>query len=69
MYDHPKVKTMNFKAKKIISDLFDLFITEPYLLPINWRNFDNEKEKLTNVADYISGMTDRYAINLYNNIK
>ena len=33
MYNHPKVKTMNFKAKKIVSDLFDLYIDEPYLLP------------------------------------
>ena len=65
MYNHPKVKTMNFKAKKIISDLFDLFITEPYLLPINWRSCNSEKEKLTNVADYISGMTDKYAINIH----
>ncbi len=65
MYNHPKVKTMNFKAKKIISDLFDLFIDEPYLLPVSWRNFDCEKDKFVNVTDYISGMTDNYAINIH----
>jgi len=65
MYNHPKVKTMNFKAKKIVSDLFDLYIDEPYLLPGSWRNFKNEDEKYINVADYISGMTDNYAINIH----
>ena len=65
MYNHPKVKTMNFKAKKIVSDLFDLYIDEPYLLPGCWRNFKNENEKYINVSDYISGMTDNYAINIH----
>ncbi len=65
MYNHPKVKTMNFKAKKIISDLFDLFIQEPYLLPSDWRNHQDEEQKYINVTDYISGMTDNYAINIH----
>ena len=65
MYNHPKVKTMNFKAKKIVSNLFDLYIDEPYLLPNGWRNFKNENEKYVNVSDYISGMTDNYAINIH----
>ena len=65
MYNHPKVKTMNFKAKKIVSDLFDLYIDEPYLLPSGWRNFKNKNEKYVNVSDYISGMTDNYAINIH----
>ncbi len=65
MYNHPRVKAMNFKAKKIISDLFDLFIEEPYLLPLNWRNYNKEYDKFINVADYISGMTDKYAINIH----
>ena len=65
MYNHPRVKTMNFKAKKIVSDLFDLFIQEPYLLPADWRNDKNEDQKYTNVSDYISGMTDNYAVNIH----
>lgn len=65
MYNHPRVKTMNFKAKKVISDLFDLFIEEPYLLPPSWRKIYSEKDKFVNVADYISGMTDNFAINIH----
>ncbi len=65
MYLHPRIRTMTIKAKKIISDLFDLFIEEPTLMPDNWNVFDNNKQKYINVCDYISGMTDNYAINIH----
>ena len=35
MYMHPKIRTMTIKAKRIISDLFDLYVKEPDLLPKN----------------------------------
>ena len=56
---------MNFKAKKIVSDLFDLFVEEPYLLPVNWRRFNDNSEKYMCITDYISGMTDNFAINIH----
>ena len=65
MYLHPKIKTMTIKAKKIISDLFDLYVKEPDLLPKQWIDFENEREKHIVVCDYISGMTDKYAINIH----
>ena len=65
MYLHPRIRTMTIKAKKIISDLFDLFIEEPTLMPDNWNTFKNNKQKYINVCDYISGMTDNYAINTH----
>ncbi|MAI29373.1 MAG: deoxyguanosinetriphosphate triphosphohydrolase [Rickettsiales bacterium] len=65
MYLHPRIRTMTIKAKKIISDLFDLFIEEPTLMPQNWSIFKNDKQKYINVCDYISGMTDNYAINIH----
>lgn len=65
MYEHARVKRMTIKAKKIITDLFELFIDEPSLLPPEWRNFENHDQKLTKVCDYISGMTDKYAINMH----
>ena len=65
MYLHPKIRTMTIKAKKIISDLFNLFIEEPTLMPDNWSIFQNNKQKHINVCDYISGMTDNYAINTH----
>jgi len=65
MYNHPKVRTMTYKAKKIISDLFSLFCEEPDLLPGEWKVFRDEKEKVINISDYISGMTDKFAINTH----
>jgi len=65
MYMHPKIRTMTIKAKKIVSDLFDLYVKEPDLLPKQWIDFKNEREKHIIVCDYISGMTDKYAINIH----
>ena len=65
MYEHARVKRMTIKAKKIITDLFELFIEEPSLLPTEWSEFENKDQKLTKVCDYISGMTDKYAISMH----
>ena len=65
MYMHPRIRTMTLKAKKIISDLFDLFISEPDLLSEKWKSFKNKQQQYFTVCDYISGMTDKYAINTH----
>ena len=65
MYMHPKIRTMTLKAKRIISDLFDLFISESDLLPEKWKKFNNKEQRYIVVCDYISGMTDKYAINTH----
>ena len=44
MYMHPKIRTMTIKAKKIVSDLFDLYVKEPDLLPKQWNNFKMKKK-------------------------
>ena len=46
MYMHPKIRTMTIKAKKIVSDLFDLYVKEPDLLPKEWNSFSNKKRKV-----------------------
>ena len=65
MYMHPKIRTMTIKAKRIVSDLYDLYNKEPDLLPKQWINFKNDEQKNVIVSDYISGMTDKYAINIH----
>ncbi len=65
MYNHSRVKTMTLKARKIVSNLFDLYCSEPNLLPKKWKKFNDEFEKKNIVADYISGMTDKYAIDMH----
>jgi len=64
MYRHYKVNRMASKARRVVRDLFDLFVSEPECLPADWRaRCDGVKSRETAraVADYIAGMTDRFA--------
>jgi len=65
MYRHFRVNRTRSQAKRIVSELFSLFMREPEVLPTEW--FDKahaggEWERARTVCDYIGGMTDRYAI-------
>jgi dGTPase len=65
MYKHYKLNRMTSKAKRVVHDLFDLFLAEPGTLPTEWQvGTDQPGTALTarRVADYIAGMTDRYAL-------
>ena len=68
LYEHKRVVEMTNNAKKIIKDLFLYFINEPSLMPESYQN--NSKENLArSVADYLAGMTDRYAIKIHTDIR
>ena len=67
MYNHKKVIVNTLKGKKIIKDLFKYLLKNPKRYISKELFLSNSKERT--VADFIAGMTDRYAINLYNNIK
>ncbi|HEX5362729.1 MAG TPA: deoxyguanosinetriphosphate triphosphohydrolase [Gallionella sp.] len=64
LYRHYRVMRMSAKAQRIISDLFGVFMGDPRLLPPQFqqREGNGEAERARLVADYIAGMTDRYAI-------
>jgi dGTPase len=65
MYRHTRVNRMTSKAKRIVRDLFDLLLAEPHLLPEEWHEgLDGPKTLKTarRVADYIAGMTDKFAL-------
>lgn len=69
MYRHYKVNRVRTKAKRVVADLFNLFMTEPNCLPREWQLTGNdqvgdrdEAEQARLVCDYIAGMTDRYAL-------
>ena len=66
MYNNDSVLTKNNNGKKIIKKLFTILSKKPKkYLSKEQLKFDKDRA----IADYISGMTDRYAINLYNKIK
>jgi dGTPase len=61
LYRHYRVMRMSAKAQRIIGDLFDVFMADNRLLPPAFQR-QAEAERARSVADYIAGMTDRYAI-------
>ena len=65
MYRHFRLNRMASKARRVIADLFDLLLSEPQCLPTIWyQRADGAGTPVTArlVADYIAGMTDRYAL-------
>ncbi len=65
MYRHWKVNRSRSHAKRILKELFDLFIAEPELLPPDWQQGGdgaNGPRTARRVCDYIAGMTDDFAI-------
>lgn len=65
MYRHWKVNRTRSQARRILAEMFQLFMAEPDVLPTEWfarsQNRD-EAGRARVVCDYIAGMTDRFAI-------
>ncbi|CAM5511514.1 deoxyguanosinetriphosphate triphosphohydrolase [Eoetvoesiella caeni] len=61
LYRHYRVIRMTTKARRIVRELFVAFMNEPRLLQDEYRRKD-EAAQARAIADYIAGMTDRYAI-------
>lgn len=81
LYSTSAVQMMDIKAEKLVSELFDAFSDNTSLLPAEWKyrvdNFEKfseygfltkEKAVARIVCDYISCMTDRYAIEEYDRV-
>ncbi|MEJ2143067.1 MAG: deoxyguanosinetriphosphate triphosphohydrolase [Gammaproteobacteria bacterium] len=75
LYNHYRVHRMSHKAGKVITELFDAFMNDTRLMPPEYREKARQAEINTSesgrarvVADYIAGMTDRYAIKEYERI-
>jgi len=69
VYRHYKVARMTAKARRIVKALFEIFFADLDLMPPEYRELAlaaqkdrGEEGKARSVADYIAGMTDRYAI-------
>ena len=60
LYRHFRVYRMTAKARRIVRDLYTAFLAEPRLLPPDYQRQDDTQARA--IADYIAGMTDRYAM-------
>ena len=72
MYRHPKVNAMSEEAAHVVRRLFEVFLADPDRLPQEWRERAdnmNAERRARLVADYIAGMTDRYAFQQYEKTK
>jgi dGTPase len=61
LYRHYRVMRMTAKARRIVADLFAAFLEEPRLLPLE-HQLRARVSAPRAIADYVAGMTDRYAI-------
>ena len=65
MYKHYRVNRMRSKAKRVLADLFEVFLNEPQTLPPPWNAAAAQAEgarRARIVCDYVAGMTDSYAL-------
>ncbi len=75
LYNHYRVHRMTSKAQRTLNALFNAFLQEPRLLNPEYQAHvkqleteNGESGRARAVADYIAGMTDRYAIREYQRI-
>tara|TARA_R110000850_G_scaffold234880_2_gene359787 strand:+ start:808 stop:1956 length:1149 start_codon:yes stop_codon:yes gene_type:complete len=68
MYRHWKVRRMRRKAGMIVQEMFGIFMEDPGMLPDGWQDWAQKGDATQRawvVADYIAGMTDRFALQEY----
>jgi dGTPase len=64
LYRHYRVNRMSNKSRRIVRELFGTFMDNPSLLPPQFQD-KAKQDKPRTIADYIAGMTDRYAMKEY----
>jgi len=65
MYRHWRVNRTRSQARRILAEMFQLFMAEPDVMPTEWQariQGRDEAGRARVVCDYIAGMTDRFAI-------
>jgi dGTPase len=62
MYQHPEVKRVREQADAIVRRLFKAYVSDPSAMPPEWAAKAGQGNRARCGADYIAGMTDRFAI-------
>ncbi len=65
LYHHPRIERMRDKYRRILIALFERYVENPRLLPESFRRRHTEERLEQLAADYIAGMTDRFALDEY----
>jgi dGTPase len=61
LYRHPRIERMRDEARRILRALYAGYLGNPRLLPADTRKRAGEEGLERTIADYVAGMTDRYA--------
>ena len=65
IYRHARIVRIMGEAESVVCDLFGRYVAAPAAIPVEWaQNADasDQPGRLRRVADFIAGMTDRYAL-------
>jgi len=65
LYHHYRVRRMEVKAERVLSELFSAYVDDPDLLPPGFRIHVDCSSPERIICDYLAGMTDRYSIREY----
>jgi len=68
VYIGSKAKREEDKAIKVVQKLYDYFLKKPHCLPDEYQAKLQFEERARVVVDYIAGMTDRYAVRMYQSL-
>ena len=68
VYHNPKAKGEEGRAESVVKSLYTYFVAHPEQLPEEYREILEESDADRAVCDYISGMSDRYAVTTYENL-
>ena len=68
VYRNPLAKSEEGKAKELLARLYEYYVKHPERMPLSYcKNLEREGVERC-VCDFLSGMTDRYAIETYNEL-
>ena len=62
LYNSDSLTPIRKEAQRIVTDLAQCYRDNPAHLPPGWQRGEGEQERLRGIADFIAGMTDRFAI-------
>src|SRR5207249_8906232 len=62
LYDLPELKPVREEAERVVANLAAAYRADPGLLPPSWQRGGHHLQQLRTIADFIAGMTDRFAI-------
>jgi dGTPase len=62
MYHHARIERIMKDAERVVRDLFEHFRAKPEDMPAEWNAGSDDHARARGIADFIAGMTDRYAL-------